>query len=277
MSDELVWAILTLAGFSAAILTVVLWVVTNALRSKSGKIIDSVKRSRTSQLLLAVTPTHRGNLFMVKPFLSGVLETAKFKERVRKKRKVFYEPKYTEVELGLNDLERDPAFKDMTDEQKVESLKLTQECLNFMLKANTEKVFLEDNVPLTLALEDKVISTGVKGVGALAFFEKLCKIKELKAQIKNLEESKEHKEIAEYLKTLLSRVTPINVDVLRNYWDSTFNQTDDESVHEAYYTQGRRDEHGERGGTEKLFIYGGIAFAIIGVVAGAILAFLGGK
>ena len=159
---ELIMAILVVVGFASTVIVAVLWFVKNLLRSKSGKKIDQVKSSH-KQLVVAATPGHKANLFKVNQFLPGTLETAQFKNRVKNKRKVFYEPEKTSVTLSENDL---VGMEKLSDEDKQRSLALTQQCLNFMLQSNTDKLFLEDGVPLTLAIEDKTITTGVKGIGA---------------------------------------------------------------------------------------------------------------
>jgi hypothetical protein len=271
-ANEIVYAVLALSGFAAAIILGVLWMVTSLLRSKSGKTIDAVKRAK-KQLILAVTPGHLAHLFKVDQFMPGVLETAKFQSRVGKKRKTFYEPEKTEITLSLDDLSNDSG---LTDEQKKESLALTQECLTHMLRANTEKVYLEEGVPVTIALEDKVITAGVKGIGALAFYEKLCKVNHLKEVIATLKESADFKEVSFYLEGLLAKVSLIDIDVLRNYFDSDWSQSDDESQKDYHYTIGYRDGQKKEKGIEKIIVIAGIAIGILGVVGGAVLGYIGG-
>ena len=268
--NEVAFAVLALAGISSALIIGILWLVTGLLRSKSGKIIDTVKRAK-KQLVIAVTPGHRANLFRVSQFVPGILETAKFSQRVSKKRKAFYEPEKTEVFLSLDDL----SGSSLTDEEKKKSLELTQECLNYMLRANTEKIFLEDGVPVTLALEDKVITAGVKGIGALAFYEKLCKITLVKEKIVALKSSQVFHEVGLYLEGLASQVTLLNIDVLRSYFDSDWDQSDDETQKELHYMMGYRDGQKKEKGVEKFFIIGGIAMGILGVVGGAVLGYVG--
>jgi hypothetical protein len=146
-----------------------------------------------------------------------------------------------------------------------------------MLQSNTEKVFLEDSVPLTLALEDKTITTGVKGIGAFNHYEKLHKITELKEKIELLKNSATFQDIGIYLSGLLSQVTLINIDVLRNYFDADWNQSDDESQKEYHYTCGTRDAKRPEKGLEKWIVIGGIAIGISGMVGGIVIAFLFGK
>ena len=270
-SMQTLWAVIALSGIAAAVLISVLWLVKNLLRSKSGKTIDSVK-SGHKQLLLAATPSHRANLFKVFPFVPGVLHTAKFDKRIAKKRKVFYEAEKNQVALELSDLTND-SF--LTMEQKMQRLAITQEYLNFVLEANTQKVFLEDAVPLTLAIEDKVITTGVKGIGAMAFVEKLYKVNGLVGKIEALSKSPDFKDVASYLKGIASQITVIDIDLLRNYFNSDWDQSDDENQKELYYTMGYREKNKGKEGIEKLIVYGAIGIAIAGVVGGAVLAYLG--
>jgi hypothetical protein len=268
------WAIITvLLAVVPVVVVLILWFVKNMMRTKSGKLIDSTK-SRHKQLVLAVTPGHRANLIKVGQFLPGSLESAKFKDRVSKKRKVFYEPEKTVLPLSNSDL---VGMENLPEDQKSQALALTQQCLDYMLQANTEKVFLEDGVPLTLALEDKVITTGVKGIGAFNHYEKLHKIVGLKEKIELLKESAVFGEIGTYLTGLLSQVSLINIDVLRNYFDSDWNQSDDESQKEYYYTMGTRDAKRPEKGLEKWIVIGGIAIGISGMVGGIVIAFLFGK
>jgi hypothetical protein len=261
MLDELVWAVISIAGLSSAILIAVLWAVRNYLRTKSGKTIDAAK-AQHKPLVLAASLDHHAKLLKVGSFIPGILETVKFKKRSGKNRRVFFAPKRTEVELTKEDIE---------DEK---SRELTQECLTSILKLNTEKVFLEDGVPVTLALEDKVITTGVRGIGALAFYEKLTKIAGLKEKIIELKNNPALQEVGLYLENLASKVSLINIEVLRNYFDSDWDQSDEESQKEYHYMQGYRDGQKKEKGTEKIFIIGGIAMGIAGIIGGAVLAYL---
>jgi hypothetical protein len=268
---QAVYIILVIAGFASAIIVGLIWFFKNMMRSKSGKKIDAAKIGH-KQIVIAATPGHRANLFNVNQFLPGILETAKFKERVSKKRKVFYEPEKTEVILTENDL---VGIENLSAEEKLRSIELTQQCLNYMLQTNTEKLFLEEGIPLTLAIEDKTITTGVKGIGAFNHYEKLHKIVNLKDKVEVLRKSPTFQDVGIYLSNLLSQVTLINIDVLRNYFDSDWDQSDDESQKEYYYTMGLRDGKKGEKGFEKWFIFGGIGIGIAGIVGGAVLAWLG--
>jgi hypothetical protein len=269
-ANEIAFAVLALAGIASTMIICVIWLIKSLLRSKSGKIIDAVKASK-KQLIIAATPGHLAHLFKVSQFVPGVLQTAKFSDRVGKKRKVFYEPEKTEVFISPSEI----TGSNLTDEEKQRSAELTQECLNHMLRSNTEKLYLEDGVPVTLAIEDKVITTGVKGIGALAYYEKLCKISQLKGKIAALKQSQFFGEVGVYLEGLASQVSFISIDVLRNYFDSDYDQTDDEAQKELHYMMGYRDGQKKEKGIEKFFVIGGIGLAIAGIVGGAVLAYIG--
>jgi hypothetical protein len=259
---ELVLFICTIAGLGSSVLIGISWIIRNILRSKTGKVIDRAK-AQHKPLVLAASLGHHAKLMRASEVFPGMLETAKFAKRTGKTRKVFATPKYTEVEL--TDVE-------IADEK---SRELTQECLDGMLQLNTEKVFLEDGVPVTLALDDKVVTTGVKGIGALAFYEKLLKIDKIKDKIAELKNNSAFKDVGEYLEGLAAKISIINIEVLRNYFDSDWDQADAESQSEYYYVQGYRDGQKKEKGVEKMFIIGGIAIGIVGCVMGALLAFIG--
>jgi hypothetical protein len=254
----------------APVIIGVFWVVKNMLRSKSGKVIDSVKTGH-KQLLLAATPSHTANLFKVFPLVPGILQTTAFKNRVNKKRKVFYEAEKTKIALEVSDFARND---DLSEEQKKQRLAINQECLDFILAQNTDKVYLENSVPLTLAIEDKVITLGVKGIGAMAHIEKLYSVNRLLDKIRLLDKTQGFKDIANYLKYLASQITIIDIDLLRNYFNSDWDQSDDESQKDLYYNMGLRDGRQKEKGFEKWFVFGGIGIGIAGIIGGAVLAWL---
>jgi len=267
--EALIWVVMALAGISSTIMVTIVWGIKNYLRTKSGKTIDSAK-SRHRQLVLAATPDHHGKLLDITQFIPGVSESSRFSQRDKKKRRVFFSPKKTDVTLSADEINKD--LKNEEDRKK--ALQLTQECLTHMLKVNTEKVFLEEGVPVTLAIEDKVVTAGVKGIGALAFYEKLTRIDKIKEKIQDLKKSETLKEVGVYLEELASKVSLIDINVLRNYWDSDYDQTDEESKNEWHYMQGYRDGQKKEKGFEKWIIIGGIGMGIAGIVGGLAFAFL---
>lgn len=266
--DELIWAIMTIAGIISTIVVVVLWAVRNVIRTKSGKAIDSA-RGRHHQLILSATPDHHARFMEVWQFMPGLIETTKFSKRMKKSRFVFSSPKKTDVELTLEEID---AAKVEDDRKK--SFILTQECLTHMLRVNTEKVFIENGVPVTLAVEDKVVTAGVKGIGAMAYYEKLTKIDRIKDKIEDLKKNEVFHEVGDYLSSLAAQVSLIDINVLRNYFDSDYDQIDEESKNEWYYLQGSRDMQKKEKQIEKWAIIGGCAIGGIGLVGGLIFAYL---
>jgi hypothetical protein len=265
---ELLLVILTISGFISTSVVVVLWAVRNFIRTKSGKAIDSA-RGRHRQLVLSATPDHHARFVEVSQFMPGVSETAKFKQRTRKSRLVFSSPKNTDVALQLSEID-----EAKTEEDRKKSLELTQECLTHMLKANTEKVFIENSVPVTLAVEDKVVTTGVKGIGAMAYYEKLTRIDRIKDKIEALKNNDVFREVGDYLGSLAAQVSLIDINVLRSYFDSDYDQIDEESKNEWYYLQGSRDMQKKEKQIEKWAIIGGCAIGAIGLVGGLVFAYL---
>ena len=127
---------------------------------------------------------------------------------------------------------------------------------------------------MTLAVEDKVVTTGVKGIGAMAYYEKLTKIDRVKDKIEALCKSDVFREVGEYLTSLASQVSLIDINVLRNYFDSDYDQIDEESKNEWYYLTGVRDGQKKEKQIEKWAIIGGCAIGGIGLVGGLIFAYL---
>lgn len=269
-SMQTLWAIIALSGIGAAALVGVFWFIKNLLRTKSGKTIDSVKAGH-KQLLIAATPSHRANLFKVFPHVPGLLQTAKFQDREKKKRKVFYEAEQNKIALEVSDLAN---MEGLSEAEKNQRLVLTQQCIDYVLEANTQKVFIEDGVPLTIAVEDKIITTGVKGIGAMAIYEKLFQVHALKDKITAMEAMPSFKDVAAYLKSLASQITPIDYDLLRTYFNSGWDQCDDESQKDLYYNMGLRDANKGKQGFEKMILYAGIAIGVLGIAGGAVLAWL---
>jgi hypothetical protein len=261
------WMIITiLLAIVPVVIVLVLWFVKNLLRSKSGKIIDNVKSSH-KQLLLAATPSHRGNLFKVHSFIPGVLQTTTFDKRIKNKRKVFYEAEKTQIALDVSDFTNGAA---LSEDDKKMRLAITQDCLNFILDNNTKKVYLEDSVPLTIAVEDKVITTGIPGIGAMAYLEKLFTINSLKEKITVMKQSAAFKDVAFYLESLASQLTVIDIDVLRNYFNADWNQSNDDIKHDLHWTMGYREKNKGDNPFQKWILIAG--FVVLGIGVGALIA-----
>lgn len=259
--DELIWAILTISGIISTIIVTVIWAVRNIIRTKSGKAIDTA-RGKHQEMILSATPDHHARFMNVKQFTPGLLETAKFSQRSKKKRLIFSSPQKNDITIDPNEISKD------------KSLELTQECLTHLLKANTEKVFIENGVPVTLAVEDKVVTAGVKGIGAMAFYEKLAKIDNIKDKITLLENNEVFREVGDYLAGLAAKISLIDINVLRSYFDADYDQIDEESKNEWYYLQGSRDMQKKEKQIEKWAIIGGCAIGAIGLIGGLVFAYL---
>lgn len=260
--DELIWAILTLSGFGATIALTVAWAVTNFLRAKNGKELDRAKRSR-SPVVLVNSLSHYASFKKVSKFMPGVLETVKFNKRAKKKRSIFFSPERVEIDIKPEDV------------KKGKDAELTKQCAQNMINLMATKVFLEDGVPVTVAVEDKIVTAGIPGLAAKSFYDKLEKVENLQEEINILKKHPDFKDLGNALEFILAKVSLIDFDVIRDYFDVTWNQVDSESYADQNYMQGVRDGAKKEQGTEKMIVYGGIAMGICGIVGGAILAFLG--
>ena len=261
------WAIITiLLAVVPAVVILGIWFVKNMLRSKSGKTIDNVKSSH-KQLLLAATPSHRGNLFKVQSFIPGVLQTTTFDKRIKGKRKVFYEAEKNKIALDVSDFS---SIESLSEEERKQRLAITQDCLDFILENNTKKVYLEDSVPMTIAVEDKVITTGIPGIGAMAYLEKLFSINGLHEKIAVMEKSPTFRDVALYLKSLASQLTVIDIDILRNYFNADWNQSNDDIKHDLHWTMGYREKNKGDNPFQKWILIAG--FVVLGIGVGALIA-----
>jgi hypothetical protein len=109
----------------------------------------------------------------------------------------------------------------------------------------------------------------------MAYLEKLFQIKNIEQKIATLEKSATFKEVALYLKNLASQITVIDIDLLRAYFNSDWNQSNDDIKHDLHWTIGYREKHkGDKSGIEKWIVIGGIGVGIAGVIGGAVLAWL---
>lgn len=259
--EQLLMWILVISGFGVALIVGLAWGLRNYLRSRTGKIIDRAKAQK-KPLVLAASSGHLAKFLKVSEVFPGMLETFQFKKRLKRNRKVFRSAKNNPAQLTPEEIE------------DAKARELTEDCINAVLTLNAEKVFLEDGVPLTLAVDDRAISVGIKGLGAMAYFEKLCKIENIKSVIGKLKEKPEFKAVGYYLENLASQISLINLDTIRLYFDSDYSQEDAQHQNEFYYVQGYRDGQNKEHATEKIFIYGGIAMGILGIVGGVIIAFI---
>ncbi len=275
-----VWAIVAVIGIVAAIILVVFTVVKNFLRTKEGKIIDSAKGKR-SHLLIAASLGPFAKLLRANDFNpEGVLETLKFKDRLKKRsnrRKIYNPPQ--KVDVTLESIKRDMELSNPPTAAQLEAAELTRELIQKELDLTGEKVFLEGcRIPISVVVEDKVVVAGVKGLAALSFYKKLEAVQKLGPKIKSLLVNADFKDVGEALELLYSRISLVPFNVIRDYFDESYDQSNDESQKEYHYTMGYRDgvasvKKGQD--NSKLFLYMGLAGLITGGVIAAIGLFLG--
>ena len=148
-----------------------------------------------------------------------------------------------------------------------------------MIDKTNEKVFLEGvGVPISVVVEDKVITTNIKGLGTMEFYRKLEKVSNLGAKIKALSENGSFKEVGDALMYLYSKISIVPFDLIREYFDESYDQSNEESQKEWHYTQGYRDGQASAKKDKdlgKLFLYMGLGVGIAGIAGGIALAFVG--
>jgi hypothetical protein len=258
-----------------------LWLWKNRSRTKASKTLDSVK-GKPVQLLLAASLGSFAKLLRAQDFNpEGVLETLKFKMRTKGKqrRRTYFPPRKvnvgsaTEVMANLEFPEGTPEAK------KLEIAELTREMAQLMIDKTSEKVFLEGvGVPISVVVEDKVITANIKGLGVMEFYKKLETISNLGNKIKALSSHAAYKDLGEALTYLYSKISIVPYDFIREYFDESYDQSNEESQKEWHYTQGYRDgqassKHDKDQG--KLFLYMGLGVGIAGIAGGVALAFVG--
>lgn len=276
-SQATMWAIIAAAGIVVSIILVIYIVVKNVLRTKEGKIIDAAKGKR-NHLLLAASLGPFAKLMKASDFNpEGVLETVKFKNRWRNRnviRKIYNPPKDKTVDLSL--VKEDMNLPDEPTQAQLEAAELTRELIQQELDLTTQKVFLEGcRIPISVAVEDKVVWAGVKGLGAEAFFGKLERIQRLGPQIQLLSQSKAFKEVGEALQQLYSGISLVPFDYIRSWFGESYDQSNDKSQKEYHYTMGYNDgkEDAKSGGKDlsKMWMYLGI----VGIAGGCAIAAIG--
>jgi F0F1-type ATP synthase membrane subunit c/vacuolar-type H+-ATPase subunit K len=277
------WAGIAVGAGVYAIVVTALWFWKNHNRTKISKTIDAVK-GKPVQLLLAASLGSFAKLLRAKDFNpEGVVETMRFKDRAKGlkgiRRKTYFPPR--KINVGsTTELKTVIPFPDGTPEaKKIEVAELTREMAQTMIDKTSEKVFLEGvGVPISVVVEDKVITANIKGLGAMEFYKKLEKVSFLGTKIKGLLVSENYKEVGEALQYLYSRISIVPFDLLREYFDESYDQSNEDSQKEWHYTQGYRDgvasvkKDKDQG---KLFLYMGLGLGVAGLAAGIVLAFLG--
>jgi hypothetical protein len=279
-SQIIMWVVVAVIGLVASIILVVYIIVKNWLRTKEGKIIDSAKGKR-SHLILAASLGPFAKLLKANDFNpEGVLETIKFKNRWKKKsisRRIYNPPKKQTVSLDTIKDQMD--LPDAPTQAQLEAAQLTRELIQKELDLTTEKVFLEGcRIPVSVAVEDKVIWSGVKGLGAEAYFNKLEKVQRLGPKIKLLSNSAVFSDVGIALQELYSRISLVPFDLIRSYFGESYDQSNDKSQKEYHFTMGfnegvesvKKDK--DQG---KTFLYMGLGIGIAGIAGGVVLAVVG--
>jgi hypothetical protein len=277
------WAGIAVAAGIAFTVVTALWIWRNHSRTKISKTIDSVK-GKPVQLLLAASLGSFAKLLKASDFNpEGVLETLKFRSRAKGKkgirRRIYNPPR--KINVGSSSEVKDIIdFPEGTEEaKKIETAELTRQMMQNMINLTNEKVFLEGvGVPISVVVEDKVVVANIKGLGAMEFYNKLDQVKNLGAQIKALSASQTFKDVGDALTYLYSKISIVPFDLIRNYFDESYDQSNEESQKEWYHMQGYRDgvasvkKDKDQG---KMFLYMGLGLGIAGLGGGLAFAFLG--
>jgi len=272
------WAIVACAAIAAVIVLATVMVVKNFLRTKEGKIIDAAKGKR-SHLLIAASLGPFAKLLKANDFNpEGILETLRFRDRLksrRNRRKVYNPPQ--KVMVDVESVKREMGLSNVPTNEEIATAELTQELIQRELDLTTEKVFLEGcRIPVSVVVEDKVVVAGVKGLGAMAFYKKLEAVQKLGPKIESLLADADFEDVGEALQQLYSKISMVPFHLIRDYFDESYDQSNDESQKEYHYTMGYRDGVAsvKKGpDTGKLFLYMGLAGLIVGGVIAAIGVF----
>lgn len=276
-----IWAAVAVAMGVAFIVTFGLWFWKNHSRTKASKTLDAVK-GKPVQLLLAASLGSFAKLLRAQDFNpEGVLETLKFKQRAKGKqrRRTYFPPRKVNVGSAEEVMSAIEFPEGTEDAKKLEIAELTREMTQLMIDKTSEKVFLEGvGVPISVVVEDKVITANIKGLGVMEFYKKLEAIKNLGNKIKALSTQATYKDLGEALLYLYSKVSIVPYDFIREYFDESYDQSNEESQKEWHYTQGYRDGQSSAKRDKdqgKLFLYMGLGVGIAGIAGGVALAFVG--
>ena len=276
-----VWAAVAVGlGIGFTVVTA-LWAWRNHSRTKVSKTIDAVK-GKPVQLLLAASLGSFAKLLRAQDFNpEGVLETLKFKQRAKGKqrRRTYFPPRKVNVGSATEVMAALEFPEGTVDAKKLEIAELTREMTQLMIDKTSEKVFLEGvGVPISVVVEDKVITANIKGLGVIEFYKKLETISNLGNKIKALAAHAAYKDLGEALVYLYSKISIIPYDFIREYFDESYDQSNEESQKEWHYTQGYRDGQASAKRDKdqgKLFLYMGLGVGIAGIAGGVALAFVG--
>lgn len=271
------WTLATVAAIAVVIILIAIIVVKNFLRTKEGKIIDAAKGKR-SHLVLAASLGAFAKLMKASDFNpEGALETVKFKNRWKKKsaiRKIYNPPK--KVMISLDAIKNDMDLSSDPTSEELAAAELTRELAQKELNLTNDKVFLEGcRIPISVAVEDKVVWSGVKGLGADSYYEKLERVQHLGPKIKALASTVNFKDVADVLEQIYNKISLVRFDIIRSYFGESYDQSNDKSQKEYHYTMGFNDGvesvKQDKGGMQKMWMYMGI----IGIIGGCVIAAIG--
>lgn len=276
-----IWAGAAVALGIAFTVVAGLWFWKNHNRTKTSKLLDQVK-GKPVQLLLAASKGSWGKLIRLQDFNpEGVLENKKFKDRTKGKedRKIFASPR--KINVGsTNDIMATLDFPEgTTDEQKNETSELTRQFLQNMIDLNNYKIMLQGvGVPISVAVEDKIITANIPGLGVLEFYRKLDNIQKIKAKIDALKANVAFHDVGNALEYLYNKISLVPFDMIREYFPASYDQTNKKAQNEWHHMQGFRDgvasvKHDKEQG--KMFLYMGLGLGIAGLAGGIAFAFLG--
>jgi hypothetical protein len=233
-------------------------------------------------LLLMVGLSHFADIFHAKDFIpEGVLE--KIKGKGSKKTLLRFQlpknQKIEEIEVASN-----------------KSTIHTREAFNNLVNMATSKLYLRHaRVPIFGAVEDKAVAVGLKGLGALSFYDKLERLANLKDKIKllktasiEIEEEAFDKDgkpllptkkkvtfndLAEVFEDFASKVSLIDFTSIRtNFVDAIFDQTTAESISSRDETVGRREAGKGMENLKQMIPYIALLIIVIGGVLGILIA-----
>ena len=232
---------------------------------KEAKEIKKAKQ-RKLPLILTAGLSHFADLFTVTEFIpEGVMETAPFGKGVKRKNLRFQLPrKYT-----IDSLE----VAEGKDEEKTRAL------LQKILDLNSDKVILRDaRSPIFIAVRDKSVAAGIKGIGALGFLNKLEKLSKIKEKIDVLKTTEGFTDIGKLLEDFHSEISLIDFDAIRMNLSLGWDQTIDNSVKEQDQNIGfRQAKKGDKDFKTMCLYMGVLLIGVALVIAVIWLVSSGGK
>jgi hypothetical protein len=273
------WAAVAVAlgiAFAAVTLT---WVWKNNNRTKAGKILDSVK-GKPKQLLIAQSKGTYAKLLPATDFNpEGVLETLKFKNRAKgakgQRRKTYFPPRKFNVGSATDIMPTIDYPESTEDAKKLEVAETTRQMLQNMIDKTSEKLFLEGVGPISVVVEDKTIVANIPGLGVMEFYKKLEAITKIGPKIQALLSTVDFHDVGVALEYLFDKVSVIPFDMIREYFDESYDQSNAEAQNEWYHMQGFREGVAsvkqDRKENDKMWMYMGI----IGIAGGCCIAGIG--